>query len=154
MGAYYFDTSALVKRYAAEVGSAWVRTLTAHRSGNVIYASAIAQPEVVGALWRKVREGRLDAGRARTLSGRVAAHFAHRYALVAITTSVVAKACELLERHPLRAYDALQLACATEVSRVLGQNGLPAPAFVAADQNLLVAATAEGFIVDNPLLHP
>jgi predicted nucleic acid-binding protein len=57
VSSYYFDTSALVKRYAAEVGSAWVRTLTAHRSGNVIYASAIARPEVVGALWRKVREG-------------------------------------------------------------------------------------------------
>jgi hypothetical protein len=40
------------------------------------------------------------------------------------------------------------------VSRVLRQNGLPAPTFVAADQNLLAAATAEGFVVDNPLLHP
>ena len=28
MGAYYFDSSALVKRYAQEVGSPWVGSLT------------------------------------------------------------------------------------------------------------------------------
>lgn len=39
MSVYYVDTSALVKRCAAEVGSPWMRTLTARRSGNVIYAS-------------------------------------------------------------------------------------------------------------------
>jgi hypothetical protein len=28
MGAYYCDSSALVKRYAGEIGSLWVRSLT------------------------------------------------------------------------------------------------------------------------------
>jgi hypothetical protein len=39
------------------------------------------------------------------------------------------------------------------VRRVLQQNALPAPLFVAADDTLLAAAAAEGFVVDNPLLH-
>jgi uncharacterized protein len=154
MSAYYLDTSALVKRYVAEVGSGWVRRVMARRAGNVLYASVIAQPEVISAIQRKVREGHLDQDRARTLSHRVSTHFAHGYALVAITPLVVTQACELLQRHPLRTYDALHLACTMAVRRVLQQNALPAPFFIAADDTLLAAATAEGFIVDNPLLHP
>jgi predicted nucleic acid-binding protein len=38
MSAYYFDTSALVKRYVAEIGSGWVRSVMARRAGNMIYA--------------------------------------------------------------------------------------------------------------------
>ena len=154
MGAYYFDTSALVKRYVAEVGSAWVRNVMSLRPSHVIYASVIAQPEVISALQRKVREGRLDQDSARTISQRLSTHFAHSYALVAITPQVITQACALLQHHPLRAYDALHLACAMAINRVLQQNGLPPPHFVAADETLLVAATAEGFGVDNPLLHP
>jgi len=154
MAAYYLDTSALVKRYAAEVGSAWIRVTTERRAGNALYTSIIAQPETISAFQRKVREGHLNSDRARTLSQRVTVHFTRRYALVAITPSVIAQACELLERYPLRAYDALHLACASAVRAGLQQRQLSAPVFVAADNNLLGAATAEGFVVDNPLQHP
>jgi predicted nucleic acid-binding protein len=41
MSAYYFDTSALVKRYVAEVGSIWVRSGVARRLGHVSYASVL-----------------------------------------------------------------------------------------------------------------
>jgi predicted nucleic acid-binding protein len=153
MSAYYFDTSALVKRYVAEVGSTWVRSTIARHSGHVSYASVLAQPEAISALQRKVREGHLEEDRARTLAGRVTTHFAHSYALVAITPSVIVQACELLQHYSLRAYDALQLACAMAVRRVLQHNALPAPLFVAADDTLLAAAAGEGFVVDNPLLH-
>jgi predicted nucleic acid-binding protein len=37
MGAYYFDSSALVKRYTDETGSLWVRSLTAPQAGHVIF---------------------------------------------------------------------------------------------------------------------
>ncbi|MBI3328299.1 MAG: type II toxin-antitoxin system VapC family toxin [Nitrospinae bacterium] len=154
MSAYYFATSALVKRYVAEVGSAWVRNVIARPSGHVIYAALIAQAEAISALQRKVRDGDLEEDRARTLFRRVTTHFAHSYVLVAITPQVVTQACELLQHHPLRAYDALQLACAVGVRGRIQQNGLPAPIFVAADDILLAAATAEGFTVDNPLLYP
>lgn len=154
MAVYYFDTSALVKRYVAEVGSSWVRSSVARRSGHVIYASMLAQPEVISALRRKVREGQLEDGQARRLSRRVTIHFTHNYASVAITASVVTQACELLQRHALRAYDALQLAYAMAIRTGLQQNGLAAPLFVAADDTLLAAATTEGFSGDNPLLHP
>jgi len=49
MPAMYFDTSALVKRYVSEVGSLWVRVTLAQSSRNVVYTSALAQPEVLSA---------------------------------------------------------------------------------------------------------
>ena len=80
-------------------------------------------------------------------------HMIQSYALAAITPSVVTQACVLLQRHPLRAYDAI-LACALAVRQVFEQQQLSAPVFVAADDTLLAAAVAEGFPVDNPLQHP
>ena len=38
----YVDTSALVKRYVAEVGSTWVRWLLAHPAQYVIYTAALS----------------------------------------------------------------------------------------------------------------
>ena len=150
----YFDTSALVKRYVTGIGSVWVRHALARPQRQVIYTALLAQPEVLSALQRKVREGTLTATEADLLARRVQRHFARRYRVVAITPTLVTRACALVQTHPLRAYDAIHLACASTIQRILQQQELPAPLFVAADDALLAAATAEGFIVDNPLLHP
>ena len=149
----YFDTSALVKRYVTEVGSVWVRHALARRR-QVIYTVLLAQPEVLSALRRKVREGALLATEAQRLARRVQQHFALRYRVVAITPTLIMQACALVQVHPLRAYDAIHLAGALAIQRILQQQELPAALFVAADDVLLAAATAEGFVVDNPLLHP
>jgi predicted nucleic acid-binding protein len=50
MPLYYFDTSALAKRYVVEVGSSWVQALVVRHSGQMIYTSVLAQPEIVSAL--------------------------------------------------------------------------------------------------------
>ena len=126
MAATYCDSSALVKRYVAEVGSAWMRRIVARPAHQVLYTAALTEVEVHSVLQRLVREGRLD----------------------------VTQAGMVLERHALRAYDAVQLACALTVRRLLHQHGLTPPLFVAADDVLLAAAAAEGFAVENPLLHP
>jgi hypothetical protein len=128
MAAMYFDASALVKRYVAEVGSAWVRRVVARPVQQVIYTAALTQ--------------------------RVMHHFARRYQVLRLTQTVVTQACVALERHPLRAYDAVQLACALTVRHLMQQRSLVPPLFVAADDVLLAAAATEGFVVDNPLLHP
>lgn len=150
----YFDTSALVKRYVAEVGSAWVRRALAQPTSDPIYTSILAQPEVLSALQRKVREGHLERSRAQVLIQRVTVHVTRRYRLISVADSVVTEACRCLQDHPLRAYDALHLASAVVLRDRLRQLGLAEPHFVAADDTLLTAATAEGFVVDNPLRHP
>ena len=145
----YVDTSALVKRYVAEVGSAWVRRLLAHPAQYVIYTATLAQAEVISALQRRVREGRLEVAQAQRLGQRVAVHFAQRYQVITITQAVVA-----LQAHPLRAADAIHLAGALTIRRIAQKQGLPPPSFVVADTALRTAATAEGFVVANPLQHP
>ena len=154
MPAYYFDTSALAKRYVVEVGSAWVQALVTEQSGQTIYTSVLTQPELVSALRRRVREGLLEAPEAEQLAQQVLELMTQSYALAAITPSVITQACALLQRHPLRAYDALHLACALAVREAITRQQLSGPVFVAADEALLAAATAEGFPVDNPLQHP
>jgi predicted nucleic acid-binding protein len=154
MPAFYVDTSALVKRYVGEVGTLWMRRVLAHPVRHGIYTAVLAQTEVLSALQRKVREGTLPASEAQRVARRVQRHCADRYRLVAITPARVTQANALVQAHPLRAYDALHLACAVAVREALQPYGLPAPVFVTADAALLTAARAEGFPVDNPLQHP
>ena len=154
MPSYYFDTSALAKRYVVEVGSSWVQAVVAQESGQMIYTSVLAQPEIVSALQRRVREGTLEARKAQQLAQQVLVHMTQSYALAAITPPVITQACALLQRHALRAYDALHLACALAVREAIESQQLSIPVFVAADDELLAAAAAEGFPVDSPLQHP
>lgn len=60
----------------------------------------------------------------------------------------------MLQRHLLRADDALHLACTLAVREAIERQQLSVLVFVAADNALLAAAVAEGFPVDNPLQHP
>ena len=154
MAAAYFDSSALVKRYVNEVGSAWVRRALAHPTEESIYTALLTHAEVLSALQRKVRERQLTQDRATILAQRVIAHCAWRYHLLAISSTLVAHAGVLVQRYPLRAYDAIHLACALLVQRQAQQHNVPLPRFVSADAALLTAARAEGFLVDNPLQYP
>ena len=79
MASYYFDTSALAKRYVVEIGSSWVQAVVAHQSGQTIYTSVLTQPEIVSAIQRRVREGNLEADEALGLAqhGRPAALGTH-----------------------------------------------------------------------------
>lgn len=154
MATTYVDTSALVKRYVVEVGSAWVRRLVARPVHQVLYTAVLTEVEIRSALQRLVREGRLDTARVQRLTPRVLQHCTRRYQLLRITRPVIVEAGRLVETHPLRAYDAVQLACALLVRRGLHRRGMAPPLFVAADTTLLTAARTEGFTVDNPLQHP
>ena len=45
MGAYYVDSSALVKRYASEVGSPWVINLTDSQSRHDVFTALVTGAE-------------------------------------------------------------------------------------------------------------
>ena len=113
-----FHTSAFVKRYVAELGSAPVLSWIAHHSGNVIYTLITAQLKAMGALQRTMRGRHLDEDRARTLFRRITTHFAHSYMLIAMASLVAMQAREILQYHPVHAYGALRLACAMAACRV------------------------------------
>jgi predicted nucleic acid-binding protein len=79
---------------------------------------------------------------------------ATEYQLVELTSSVVEQARLLLEHHPLRAYDAVQLASALVAQHALQSVNLLPLTFLSADDRLLVVAQAEGLVTDNPNTHP
>jgi uncharacterized protein len=54
---YFLDSSALVKRYVAEVGTSWIQRLADPTSRNRLVIARITQVEVAGALARREREG-------------------------------------------------------------------------------------------------
>lgn len=55
MAVYFFDSSALVKRYVQETGSAWVIGLTDKQAQNPIYIAGITVVEITAAMARRVR---------------------------------------------------------------------------------------------------
>ncbi len=49
MAAYFFDSSAIVKRYVRETGTAWVRRMTRHGRPDRIYLARITAVETASA---------------------------------------------------------------------------------------------------------
>lgn len=67
---------------------------------------------------------------------------------------VIDLAVELTQRQKLRGCDAIHLATALIANRQLVIHQLPSLIFVAADEDLLLAAHGEGLSTENPNLHP
>jgi predicted nucleic acid-binding protein len=154
MADYYADSSALVKRHVHETGTAWFRELAAPTAGNVIITARITMVEVYSALNRRQREAGLGAADYAQIAADFTTICATEYQFVELTVSVIERAKLLLERYPLRAYDAVQLASALLTHDTLQAVGLPPLTFLAADDRLLAAAQAEDLATDNPNAHP
>ena len=56
MSNYYFDSSAVVKRYLTEAGSVWVRTCFSTPRLHSVVIAEIALVEVISALSRRHRD--------------------------------------------------------------------------------------------------
>ena len=150
MAGYFVDSSALVKRYVQEVGTSWVRSLTHRSSANQIYLARITVVEVTSAVAHRRKGGTLTPSRASSILYRFRQHFTARYTSVDVTPALLDIATKLANTHALRAYDAVQLAAALEVSRRYQTGGLDPIILVSADQALNAAATAEGLAVEAP----
>lgn len=153
MAVYFLDTSALVKRYVAETGSAWITTLCAPLAGHTIIISQAALVETVATLCRKARDGTISSHDRDRLIAVFRRDVRRSYGLERVTTVIYTRAGDRCRVHRLRAYDAIQLACALTLrdrSVALGVS----PIFVSADTTLLSFAAAEGLATENPESHP
>lgn len=135
----FLDSSALVKRYADEPQSHLVRDVS-----EPIIVSDLATVEVPAALWRKCRLSEIPASAAQSLCRRffadVSASSPSRSAvLIKAGDEVLSSAINLVARHPLRAYDAVQLASALLASHLMGSCS-----FGCFDRRLSTAAAMEG----------
>ena len=112
MATYYLETSALVKRYALERGSAWVERLCDQAAGQVIFITQVTQTETVAALCRKARVGAIGPAERDNAIALFRRHVRRRYALERVTNAAYIRAGDLCCIYNLRAYDSIQLACA------------------------------------------
>jgi len=150
---FYLDSSALVKRYAVEAGTDWVRALC-EPSDRVIAVALIGIVEVAAAVAGKVRGKVIDRATADAILADLKADAATRYLLLDVNQYVADEAIELTGRYRLRGYDAIHLACALRLHRTLVDRQMSPLTLVTADNDLLDAAQAEGLQTENPNLHP
>lgn len=137
----FADSSALVKLYVIEPGSAEVEALTG------LVVSQVARVEIPAAIWRKQRMGVISAADAGLLVSAFEADYygtsdePPRFAVVPVTPVVLDVAARLTGVHGLRAYDAIQLATAQLVASADPE----CRTFAAFDKALADSAAGEGF---------
>lgn len=133
----FLDTSAFAKRYVAEQGSD--KVLEVCQQADSLVVSVICLPELISTLSRLVREKKLAKAAYRKLKGDAMADLAD-VDICQITPAVLATVVSLLELQPLRAMDALHVACALACEPDV---------FVSADRRQLSAARKAGLeIID------
>lgn len=154
MAVYFFDTSAIVKRYVIEVGTAWVRAVADPAAGHSLYLCRITAVELTSAVTRRQRGSAIPANDAALILAAFRQDFALQYRIVELTPTLLDSAVIIAESYGLRAYDAVQLAVASELHGQRNAAGMSPLTLVSADQELNSAATLIGLTVEDPTTHP
>jgi predicted nucleic acid-binding protein len=128
----FFDASTFAKRYVEENGSQLVDDIC--QEASELSLSVICVPEIISALNRRIREKRLSdqdyVAVKQYLSDDI-----RDAVIINLTPEVIATSTSLLEASPLRAMDALHVACALESGADL---------FVSSDKRQITAARKAG----------
>lgn len=164
MASYFFDSSAIVKRYHREPGTDWVQSICGPRTHPPVYLSQLAQVEVVAALRRTGRHDQLHPAFVDAMVNTFERHLVlsdpsrarSMYLLVPLTPAILIFAAALCNKYwdirpyPLRSLDAIQLASALGVASTLSDELI----FVSADSRLAAMAPLEGLMVVHPAYPP
>lgn len=154
MPAYFFESSAFVKRFAPERGSKFVLSLLRPSAKNRFYAERITEVEVCAALIRRQKGQTLSADQAAKALRRLHRDFPSRFTHIAISEDVIVEALRLAESQGLRGYDAIQLSAALKANAERIGRGLQPLILVSADTELNAAAEVEGLTIENPNNYP
>jgi uncharacterized protein len=144
---YFLDTSALVKLYVREVGTERLLRLADRATSNRLAVLALAQVEIHSAVRRRERAGDIDVSIASLILDNLDHDMQGRFLRQTLNDPVLDMACALVDRHFLRAYDAIQLAGCLSMKVAAGADAL---VFVCSDRRLLQAAVLEGLSTLNP----
>ena len=128
----FFDSSAFAKRYVQEAGSQVVDSLC--QEATEVALSVLCVPEIISALNRRVREGFLTDREYAEVKQYLSQDIRDTV-IVNLVPQVVFACTKILEASPVRAADALQIACALEWETEL---------FASADKRQISAAKKAG----------
>jgi len=128
----FLDSSAFAKRFIEEEGSEKVESLCFRASE--LGLSVICVSEIISALNRRLREALLTKSQYAEVKLQLITDIRDAD-IIQLTPSVLATAVHTLEMNPVRAMDALHIACAVEWKAEL---------FASADLRQLAAAKRAG----------
>jgi len=128
----FFDSSAFVKRYIEEAGSQAVEALCL--AATELAVSIVCIPEVISALNRRVRERDFSHRQYEAAKDNMFED-TRDMVIVNLTPDVLSTCTTILEASPVRAMDALHVACAVQWGAEL---------FVSADKRQVSAARRAG----------
>lgn len=143
---YFFESSALVKLFVAEQGTDSMIRLIETTDDNRKLVSSVAPVEVRSAIRRRVRSGEIDSSDADLALIDLGSEML-RMVEQPVSPTVLELARQVIDRHFLRALDALHLATC-----LVARDNLRATdvCFVASDIELLKAAKVENLPILNP----
>lgn len=147
MANYYFDTSAMLKIYIEEDGTDRVLTLIDEDRDNRLFILELTLLDARSAIGIRERMGRISTDTANGALAQIDRDRTSLFTIQSISAPVMNEASRLIDNHPLRSLDALQLAGCI----LLSQAYRPPPIFVCADYDLCAAAAAERIATLNPL---
>ncbi len=140
---YYLDSSALVKRYAAESGSDKVTSLI--EGDYKIAVSWLAVPETLSAVARRAKGGSICAEDLASIRSQFNQDM-QRFMIVDVCGAAIDGIEKLIDRHALRGADSIHLSTALWLCKATKSPVV----FVASDNELLIAARAERLKIINP----
>ncbi len=146
MSVYYLDTSALVKLYVREPGTEQMLRLADPAGGHALALLGLTRVEFRSAVRQRERAGDVAHDIADNLIDSMDEHLANFFLVQPLTDLVIEEAAALLDRHALKAYDAVQLAGCIMLRARLGRHAT----FVCSDRQLVRAAEDEGMTVLDP----
>jgi hypothetical protein len=149
MADHFYDTSAAVKHYCAELGTAKIDSLLADTASRH-FLSTLGVVETHSVFARLVRMRQITTQEFDQLRGLLMSDIASGlWQIIRVVPADFLEARQLLVRHAtsrsLRTLDVLQLAVAIGLHAVS-----PLDDFLCADATLCVVAAAEGLAVVNP----
>jgi predicted nucleic acid-binding protein len=128
----FFDSSAYAKRYIEEPGSQTVDKLC--MAATEFALNIVCLPEIISVLNRWVRERVLTPRHYQEVKERLLEEV-QDIVIINLTPSVISTCTAILEHSPVRAMDALHIACAVQWDAEL---------FVSADRRQISAARKAG----------
>ena len=145
MTAFFFDTSALVKRYYSEKGTGAVDEII-ETDQNRVVISSLSIIETVSAFRRKRNRGELSE---EAMNGLLSSFFQEaleEFLILPLEESILQFSFELILEDDLRTLDSLQLSAALSIEPEVEDL-----TFVCADSDLVSTAQKRGLSTVNPV---
>lgn len=149
---FYFDASALVKRYTREAGSDTINFLFANVPLTRMQCLILGAVEVLWICVRKGNDGRItksEFARAVTHLKSEVINRQSEFKTISVPDTLILNSMSLIETHSINSVDAIVLRSALDIATELRNTGNRL-VLIASDQRLLRAAQTEGMLVFNP----